>query len=97
MLQISRARLVRGRGAPVLAVDAEPVVAERGHELDEVGCHGAHVVVRDWVRRVADTTHVGHDAGAVGGQQDQYFAPVVGCLEDAVLEEGRAGTRGVVV
>ena len=39
-----RADLVRGRGAPVLAADVEPVVAERSHGFYEVGCHAAYVV-----------------------------------------------------
>ena len=93
-----RAHLVRGRSAPVLAADVEPVVAEHGHELDEVGRHCAHVVAGVLVRRVADATHVGHDACVVGVQQGQDFAPVVGYLGNAVLEEeGWARTRGVVV
>jgi hypothetical protein len=43
-LRMPRADLVRGRGAPVLAADVEPVVAERGHGLYEVGCYAAYVV-----------------------------------------------------
>jgi hypothetical protein len=93
-----RTHLVRGCGAPVLAIDVEPIVAERSYELNEVGRHGAHVVAGVWVHRVADAVYVGRNAGIVGGQEGHDFAPVVGCLGDAVLEEERqAGTRDVVV